>query len=95
MQPFRDVVVDEMRWYFEQLRSSSSTEAARLSRARRAFNSSRAQAVYRCWKQDGEAALVSVGSDALRKAVEAGSGGVEVLELGHRYGHLSPLLAVS
>jgi hypothetical protein len=94
-EPFRDVVVNEMRWYFEQLRSSSSTEAERLARSRRAFNSSRAQAIYRCWKQDGEAALISVGSDALRKAVEAGSGRVEVLELGHRYGHLSPLLSVS
>jgi hypothetical protein len=95
MQPFRDVVVNEMRWYFEQLRSSSSTEAERFARARRAFNSSRAQAIYRCWKQDGEAALLSVGSDALRKAIEDGTGRVDVLELGHRYGHLSPLLAVS
>lgn len=96
MEPFRDVVVNEMRWYFDQLRSSSSsTEAERFARARRAFNSSRAQAIYRCWKQDGEAALFSVGNDALQKAVEAGSGRVEVLELGHRYGHLSPLLTVS
>lgn len=51
--------------------------------------------MYKRWKQDGDAALVNVGSDAIRKAVEAGSGRIEVLELGHRYGHLSPLAAVA
>jgi hypothetical protein len=95
MEPSGNVVVDEMRWYFEQLRTPSATDTQRLARARRAFATPRAQAIYRCWKQEGEAALGSVGSDALRKAVDDGRGTVGVLELGHRYGHLSPLLAVS
>jgi hypothetical protein len=51
--------------------------------------------IYRQRKHDGEAALVSVGSDAVSQAVDAGRGRIEVLELGHRYGHLSPLAAVS
>ena len=32
---------------------------------------------------------------ALRTDVEAGSGHVEALELGHRYGHLAPLATVA
>lgn len=91
MSPLRSVTLDEMRWYFEQLRSASPTDVPRLERARRAFSSPQAQAVYRLWKQEGEAALVSVGSDAIRQAVESGRGRIEILELGHRYGHLSPL----
>jgi hypothetical protein len=31
----------------------------------------------------------------LNDAVTAGAGCVEALELGHRYGHLSPLVAVA
>jgi hypothetical protein len=95
MAPFRPVTVDEMRWYFEQLRSPSPTDMPRFERARRAFANPHAQVVYRLWKQDGEAALVSIGSDAIRQTVETGRGRIEVLELGHRYGHLSPLAAIS
>jgi hypothetical protein len=51
--------------------------------------------LYKLWKQDGEAALASIGGDAIRRAVEAGRGRIEVLELGHRYGHLSPLVSVA
>lgn len=95
MSPLRPVTVNELRWYFEQLRTAAPTDMPRLERARRAFSNPHAQAVYKLWKQDGEAALVSVGSDASRQAVETGHGRIEVLELGHRYGHLSPLAAVS
>jgi hypothetical protein len=47
------------------------------------------------WKQDGEAALAEAGSHTISEAVKAGAGRVETLELGHRYGHLSPLVAVA
>lgn len=95
MTPLRAVTVDEMRRYFEQLCSASPTDMPRFERARRAFSGPHAHVVYKQWKQDGEAALVSVGSDAIRQAVATGRGRIEVLELGHRYGHLSPLAAVS
>jgi len=55
----------------------------------------RFKALYRAWKEDGEGALVSACSQALGDAVQAGAGRVETLELGHRYGHLSPLVAVA
>lgn len=95
MSPLRAASVDEMRWYFEQLSSAAPTDMPRLERARRAFFNPHAQTVYKLWKQDGEAAFVSISSDAIRQAVESGRGRIEVLELGHRYGHLSPLAAVS
>ena len=63
--------------------------------ARDAFAAPRFKALYRAWKQDGEPALAGAGSRAISDAVDAGAGRVETLELGHRYGHLSPLAAVS
>jgi hypothetical protein len=54
------------------------------------FSGPRFKALYRVWKQDGEAALAAAGSHAVSDAAEAGAGRVEILELGHRYGHLSP-----
>ncbi len=42
-----------------------------------------------------EPALKACNTDALDEAVTAGKGRVETLELGHRYGHLSPLVAVA
>lgn len=95
MAPLRSVVVDEMRWYFEQLRTSSHADVARFNRCRAGFSTSYGQVIYKQWKQEGEAALVNISSDAIRHAVEAGRGRIEVLELGHRYGHLSPLPGVS
>jgi hypothetical protein len=89
-----------LRWYFEQVRSHPTPSRSddldeRFYEAREAFCAPRFKALYRAWKQDGEAVLTSAGSRAIRDAVEAGSGHVETLELGHRYGHLSPLVAVA
>jgi hypothetical protein len=47
------------------------------------------------WKEDGDTALAACRSYVLDAAVTAGAGRVETLELGHRYGHLSPLVAVA
>jgi hypothetical protein len=92
--------MDELRWYFEQVRShptpSRSNELdERFFQARQAFAAPRFKALYKAWKQDGEAALAGAGSRAISDAVDAGAGRVETLELGHRYGHLSPLVAVA
>ena|ERR1700674_2246176 len=43
-------------------------------------------------KQDGDGVLADASSHALGDAVAAGGRRIETLELGHRYGHLSPLL---
>ena len=81
---------------------SSPSRALSLSRlgrtvlqGREALSAPRFKALYRVWKQDGEAAFGACRSHALDEAVTAGAGRVETLELGHRYGHLSPLVAVA
>jgi hypothetical protein len=100
LTPLRAETLDELRWYFGQLRAHPTLSRCndldeRFYRARDAFSAPRFKALYRAWKQDGEAALAGAGSHALSNAVEAGVGRVETLELGHRYGHLSPLVAVA
>jgi hypothetical protein len=89
-----------LRWYFEQVRAHPTSSRApeldeRFYRAREAFSAPRFKALYRVWKQDGEAVLAACTSPGLDDAVAAGTGRVETLELGHRYGHLSPLVAVA
>jgi hypothetical protein len=100
LTPLRTDVVDELRWYFQQVRSHPTPSRSddldeRFYRAREAFGSARFKALYKAWKQDGELALAGAGSRAISDAVEAGAGQVETLELGHRYGHLCPLVAVA
>lgn len=98
--PLTPHVIEELRWFFEAVRAQRSTARGddldgRFHKARSAFSSPRFNALYKVWKQDGEAALAGAESNAIRTAVKAGTGRVEVLELGHRYGHLAPLAGVS
>jgi hypothetical protein len=100
MTPVKTEILDELRWYFEQARAHPAPSRCldldeRFYRARNAFSAPRFKALYRVWKQDGEAAFAASQSHALNEAVTAGAGRVETLELGHRYGHLSPLVAVA
>jgi hypothetical protein len=100
LTPLRTETLDELRWYFEQVRthptpSRSDDLDERFYRARDAFSAPRFKALYRAWKQHGEPALAGAASRAIGDAVDAGAGRVETLELGHRYGHLSPLVAVA
>jgi hypothetical protein len=100
LTPLRAEVIDELRWYFEQARthpapSRCSDLDERFFQAREVFSAPRFKALYRVWKQDGDRVLAELGSAALNDAVTAASGRVETLELGHRYGHLSPLVSVA
>jgi hypothetical protein len=100
LTPIRTPVLDELRWYFQQLRSHPTPSRSddldeRFYDARDAFAAPRFKALYRAWKQDGEPVLAGAGSRAISDAVNAQAGRVETLELGHRYGHLSPLVAVA
>jgi hypothetical protein len=51
--------------------------------------------LFKLWKKEGDAALAGLTSSAIQDAVQAGTGQIETLELGHRYGHLSPLVNVA
>jgi hypothetical protein len=64
-------------------------------RARDGFSEPRFKVLYRVWKEDREAAFAACDYHALDDAVVAGAGRVETLELGHRYGHLSSVVAVA
>lgn len=99
LTPLRTETLDELRWYFEQARSHPAPSRSkdldeRFYKTREAFSAPRFKALYKVWRQDGEAALAEVGSHTISDAVKAGAGRVETLELGHRYGHLSPLVNV-
>jgi hypothetical protein len=100
LTPLRTQTLDELRWCFEQVRahptpSRSNDLDERFYRARDAFSAPRFKALYRVGKHDGEPVLAGAGSRAISDAVEVGAGRVATLELGHRYGHLSPLIAVA
>jgi hypothetical protein len=100
LTPLRTETLDELRWYFEQARTHPAPSRCadldeRFYRARDAFSAPRFKALYRVWKQDGEAVLAGAGTRTVDDAVKAGAGRVETLQLGHRYGHLSPLVNVA
>lgn len=100
MSPVKPESLGEVQWYFEQARAHPAPTrcpdlAERFCKARAAFSTPRFRALYRVWKEDGEAVFSSCTSFALDDTVSVGAGCVETLELGHRYGHLSPLVAVA
>jgi hypothetical protein len=100
LTPLRTEVIDELRWYFAQARTHPAPSRCndldeRFFQARETFSAPRFKAMYRIWKRDGDRALAELGSAALYAAVTADAGRVETLELGHRYGHLSPLVNVA
>jgi hypothetical protein len=100
LTPLRPPIADELKWFFEHARTYATPSRCkdldeRFFVARDTFSTPRFKALYCGWKQDGERALAHVDSHALADAVEAGSGRVETLDLGHRYGHLSPLVTVA
>jgi hypothetical protein len=73
-------MIDELRWYFEQLRSHPTPSRSddldeRFYEAREAFSAPRFKALYKVWKQDGEPVLTCAGSRAISDAVDAGLGG--------------------
>lgn len=51
--------------------------------------------LFKLWKKEGDAALAGLASGVIQDAVQAEAGRIETLELGHRYGHLSPLAAIA
>jgi hypothetical protein len=103
LTPLPDEVIDEMRWYFEQARAHPVPTRAgplvdldeRFYRDRTAFAAARFRVLYRMWREEGDSVLMEAGMKALTTAVTAGSRRIEILSSGHRYGHLSPLLAVA
>ena len=64
MTPLKTDILDELRWYFEQARAHPAPSRCRdlderFYRARDAFSEPRFKALYRVWKQDGDAAFAA------------------------------------
>src|SRR4030095_3254616 len=72
LTPLRTDVVDELRWYFEQVRSHPTPSRSddldeRFYRAREDIGAARFKALYKAWKQDGEPALVGAASRVIAR----------------------------
>jgi len=97
--PLRDVVRDELRWYFERLRRADPTIGRPpisndSKRAQQAFQAPRYAVLYRAWLHDGERALPLASSRTIGDALDAKTRRIEPRILPHTYGHLSPLVGV-
>jgi hypothetical protein len=97
--PLRPAVVEELRWYFEQVKASAigprSMPDARFERAHRAFAAPRFGLLYRAWLHDGELALEGAASNAIGDALGGGDGRLDCVVLKPTYGHLSNLAGTS
>jgi hypothetical protein len=87
---------DELRWYFRERQLTESghaaSDAARLRQAARQFHAPRFRALYRLWKQQGDALVHATVSPVLSDALARRTGGVKRVELPSSYQHLAPLV---
>lgn len=94
--PLHAHTVEELRWYFEQVRAVPRPESRpsdeRFLRAADAFERPRFYPLYKRWLKEGDGALEDVSSTVIGDALAAGVGRVECLVLPYRYDHLSPLV---
>ncbi|MGE4222272.1 MAG: hypothetical protein AB7I23_02960 [Vicinamibacterales bacterium] len=101
-RPLRSVVVEELRWYFEEhrrlgtgQRHRATDDATRYARSRQAFRAPRYRALYRHWTRVGEGALDTLTSPVLADAVQRGRGRIECHPLPRPYLHLSSLVGTA
>jgi hypothetical protein len=98
--PLRPAVIDELRWYFEQLKDASAIERrsmldARFERRHRAFAAPRFGLLYRAWLRDGELALQGAASNAIGDALGRGDGRSDFVVLRSSYCNLANLAGTS
>jgi len=94
-QPLRLDVVDEVRWYFEQLRQGAPNRGPRFQAARRDFAGPRFRALYRTWRLRGERALTVASSSLAADAIAAGHGRLVCEVVARQYLHLTPLVGTA
>jgi len=92
----RDELLRELKWYFNQCRSTASPRALSFEdeefwHDQAAFAAPRYKQLYRRWLTDGDSGFEGLSSGAIAEALERGTGRIEahVLQLSVR--HLSPL----
>jgi hypothetical protein len=93
--PLSPATIDELRWYFEQLRLAATSRRLasdpRVRRTQHVFAAPRFRVLYRRWLTDGEAAFDVVSSHAIIEALADETGCVDSRVLLIPYRHLSPL----
>ena len=96
--PLQARTVDELRWYFGQLRTMPSGRLElgdeRFASAARAFERPRFYRLYRRWLRDSDSALDDASSAVISEALANGAARLECDVLRHCYDHLSPLVDV-
>jgi hypothetical protein len=97
-EPLSPRTIDEMRWYFQQLKGGSDTrrdpvEERRFRKAQHTFATSRSRILYRRWRTEGEAAFRVVSSHAIVEHLANETGRVECERLPVSYRHLSPVVS--
>lgn len=100
VNPLRDDVMSERKWFFKQRRASSMERSPiqddeRYHEDKFAFGAPRFETLYRRWLNEGDAALEVVSSRATAHAIECGTGRVECRVLPFSYRHLSPMVGSS
>lgn len=98
-KPLRPSEVDELRWLFRQRQAAvsyeSDADSKRFVAASKTFRALRFQALYRRWREAGDAALWMAQSPAFLDATARGDGRIECLDLPHAYMHLSALIGTA
>lgn len=94
--PLSPSTIDELRWYFEQVKCAAASRMrlpvdARVRHAQEAFEAPRFRVLYRRWLTDGEAAFDVVSADEIIQALAKETGRVEGIVLRTAYRHLSPV----
>jgi len=96
--PLATTTLDELRWYFEQVRRAATSRTSlprdrRFRRAQDAFAAPRFRVLYRRWLKDGEPAFDVISTDRIVDHLANETGRVECDVLPVSYHHLSPLLS--
>lgn len=91
-RPLTPSVVDELAWYFRELRARSVSDESRFRVARRRFGAPRYRGLYRAWRVTGDRVLHATASGVLADAVARGRGRLDYRVPAHRYAQLTPLV---
>jgi hypothetical protein len=88
--PLEARLLEDVRWYFHARRKGVRSPDERFDQAARAFGAPRFQALYRAWRERGDAVLDAAVSSVLADHVAWETGRLEVHVLPHSYLCLLP-----
>jgi hypothetical protein len=96
--PLTPATIEQLRWYFRARHGATEPSPdldLDLARASKKFGAARFRALHRRWECDGDRALWSAQSVALRDHLHYRRGRIEFTELSHQYLQLTPLVGVA